>query len=47
MPHAVCQIINGLICAEVVRVEADTMAKAVKQGKELAKLYQNIVANVH
>jgi transaldolase len=36
----ICRLVDGPISAEVVSVEADAM---VKEGKELAKVHQNIV----
>lgn len=36
----ICRLVDGPISAEVVSVEADAM---VKEGKELAKIHQNIV----
>lgn len=39
----ICKIVDGPISAEVVSLDADAM---VKEGKELAKLHQNIVVKV-
>lgn len=39
----ICNIVDGPISAEVVGLEADAM---VKEGKELAKIHQNIVVKV-
>ncbi len=39
----ICQIVDGPISAEVVSVEAEFM---VKEGRELAKIHQNIVVKV-
>ena len=39
----ICQIIDGPISAEVVNVEAEAM---VKEGRELAKIHNNIVVKV-
>jgi transaldolase len=39
----VCQIVDDPISAEVVSVEAEAM---VKEGRELAKIHQNIVVKV-
>ena len=39
----ICSIVDGLISAEVVSLEADAM---VKEGKELAKIHKNIVVKV-
>jgi transaldolase len=39
----ICKIVDGPISAEVVSVEADAM---VREGKELAKLHENIVVKV-
>lgn len=40
MLQEICKIVDGPISAEVVSVEADAM---VKEGRELAKIHQNIV----
>jgi transaldolase len=40
MLQEICKIVDGPISAEVVSMEADAM---VKEGKELAKIHQNIV----
>jgi transaldolase len=39
----ICNIVDGPISAEVVSLEAEAM---VKEGKELAKIHQNIVVKV-
>lgn len=39
----ICNIVDGPISAEVVRLEADAM---VKDGKELTKIHKNIVVKV-
>jgi transaldolase len=39
----ICNIVDGPISAEVVSLDADAM---VKEGKELAKIHQNIVVKV-
>jgi len=39
----ICNIVDGLISAEVVSLEADAM---VKEGKQLAKIHKNIVVKV-
>jgi transaldolase len=39
----VCQIVDDPISAEVVSVEAEAM---VKEGRELAKIHQNIIVKV-
>ena len=39
----ICNIVDGPISAEVVSLEADAM---IKEGKELAKIHQNIVVKV-
>lgn len=39
----ICQLLNGPVSAEVVSLEADAM---VKEGKELAKIHENIVVKV-
>jgi len=40
MLQEICKIVDGPISAEVVSMEADAM---VKEGRELAKIHQNIV----
>jgi len=40
MLQEICKIVDGPISAEVVSVESDAM---VKEGRELAKIHQNIV----
>jgi transaldolase len=39
----ICHLVHGPISAEVVSLDADAM---VKEGKELAKIHQNIVVKV-
>jgi transaldolase len=39
----ICQIVDGPISAEVVSLEAEPM---VKEGRELAKIHQNIIVKV-
>ena len=39
----ICNMVGGPISAEVVSLEADAM---VKEGKDLAKIHQNIVVKV-
>jgi len=39
----ICNIVNGPISAEAVSIEADAM---VREGRELAKIHQNIVVKV-
>ena len=39
----ICQLVDGPISAEVVNTDADAM---IKEGRELAKIHQNIVVKV-
>ena len=39
----ICKIVDGPISAEVVSLEAESM---VKEGRELAKIHQNIIVKV-